>query len=128
MGRKNSSGGGVYADYWHIPGGGVHQSEDKITALKREVLEETNINVNKFPISLVDDKGFGTSPKRINGDMVLCEMTFFVYKIKLDKKASDIIPSPTDDLVELNWVDVDKLGDYQLAPPSVSLFQRLGIL
>jgi 8-oxo-dGTP pyrophosphatase MutT (NUDIX family) len=32
MGKKESDGGGVYADCWHIPGGGIDEGEDQIKA------------------------------------------------------------------------------------------------
>jgi 8-oxo-dGTP pyrophosphatase MutT (NUDIX family) len=34
VGMKDSKGGGVYSDCWHIPGGGVDEGEEKLDALK----------------------------------------------------------------------------------------------
>ena len=31
LGRKHPEKGGVYADCWHIPGGGIDEGEDKET-------------------------------------------------------------------------------------------------
>ena len=39
MGMKDPQKGGVYADCWHIPCGVIDDGENKITALKREILE-----------------------------------------------------------------------------------------
>jgi len=43
QGMKDPAKGGVYADCWHIPGGGIDEGEDKRTALIREIQEETGI-------------------------------------------------------------------------------------
>ena len=50
MGRKDPSKGGVYSDYWHIPGGGVDQGETLKHALTREVKEEVGIDIRPYSI------------------------------------------------------------------------------
>ncbi len=83
QGMKNPNDKGVYSDCWHIPGGGINNSEDKITALIREIKEETGIVISPEKIELVDDHGYGESEKTLkeNGERVLCKMKFSVYKI-----------------------------------------------
>jgi 8-oxo-dGTP pyrophosphatase MutT (NUDIX family) len=128
---KDPAKGGVYVDCWHIPGGGIDEGEDKMTALKREILEETGININPYPIELVDDKGRGQSEKilKTTGEKVLCDMIFNVYKIVInDKDANQINVSLNDDLVKYTWTDPKDLGVLKLTPPSVDLFDRLGYL
>lgn len=34
--------------YWHLPGGHLHVNESYIDGLKREIKEETNINISKI--------------------------------------------------------------------------------
>ena len=34
--------------YWHLPGGHLHVNESYINGLKREIKEETNINISKI--------------------------------------------------------------------------------
>lgn len=131
QGRKDPSKGGVYADCWHIPGGGIDVGEEKVDALIREVREETGIDVSAYPIELVDDVGGGTSEKTLKdtGETVLCEMKFFIYRIVLgDQNAEDVEVSLNDDLVEYAWTDLVDLGRLKLTPPSVELFKRLGYL
>ena len=63
MGKKHPGKGGVYANCWHIPGGGIENQETKMSALKREIQEEVGINISTYKISFLDDKGEGESTK-----------------------------------------------------------------
>ena len=130
QGMKNSQEGGVYWDCWHIPGGGVVEGENKEEALKREVKEETGIDVSGYKIVLVDDAGRGESNKTLKtGENVICKMNFFVYKVEINDKNSDEIKvSLNDDLVKYRWTDPKELSNLKLTPPSVELFKKLGYL
>lgn len=130
MGKKDPSKGGVYAEAWHIPGGGVDEGEDKLTTLRREILEETNIPVDGAEIELTDDTGRGATEKTLKdtGERVWCNMNFNVYSVRLKQAAGQIELKPSDDLVELRWFDLSELPNVQLTPPSVELFTRLGYL
>lgn len=131
QGKKDPSRGGVYADCWHIPGGGIDEGEEKVDALIREIREEAGIDISAYPIELVDDIGGGTSEKTLGdtGETVLCEMKFFVYRVVLlDQNAEDVEVSLNDDLVEYAWTDLADLDLLKLTPPSAELFKRLGYL
>jgi 8-oxo-dGTP diphosphatase len=126
QGKKDPKRGGVYVDYWHIPGGRVEEGEDKEKALLREIKEETGIDIAVYDVSLIDDIGRGEAID--TEEQVLRTMTFYIYKILLDKDASDIEITLSDDLVEYRWTDPKELKDLPLTPPSVELFTRLGYL
>jgi len=130
MGKKDPAQGGVYADAWHIPGGGVDDGEDNLTTLQREVLEETNIDIADAEIELIDDLGRGATEKTLKdtGEKVWCHMNFNVYSVKLTKTADQMTLAPTDELVELRWFDISELSGARLTPPSIELFTRLGYL
>ncbi len=126
---KNPNKGGVYADCWHIPGGGIEEGEDKIKALKREISEEVGIDISLFKIDLIDNKGKGVSTKKLkNGKEVKCYMQFNVYKVDIPLASKMVKVNLTDDLEKCLWLDLKKVGDYKLTPPSVQLFKRLGWL
>lgn len=128
MGMKDPKKGGVYSDCWHIPGGGVDRGESKIDALIRETFEETGIDISPYKITLIDDTGSGESEKTLKdtGEKVLCKMKFFVYRVGIDDKdASKIKTKLNDDLVKVEWVDLENLKNYKLTPPSIKLFAKL---
>ena len=130
MGLKDPNLGGVYTDCWHLPGGGVHDGETKLAALYREIDEETGIEVAGLNISLIDDKGNGQAEKTISetGERILSIMRFYVYRVDMGKEAESLTLVAGDDLTTLRWVPLDDLKNYQLTPPSITLFHRLGLL
>jgi 8-oxo-dGTP pyrophosphatase MutT (NUDIX family) len=131
QGRKNPKMGGVYADCWHIPGGGIKDGETKEQALIREIKEETGIDISKYKVALIDDVGEGESEKILSetGEKVLCRMKFFVYKVEIsDKLAANVQVSLNGDLEEYVWTDTPELKNKKLTPPSVELFKKLGYI
>lgn len=130
QGKKDPVKGGVYAEAWHIPGGGIEEGEDAMTALIREIKEETGIDISPYRIELIDNIGRGESEKTLkSGERVICEMEFDVYKVVIeDKKADEIIAMPGGDLVECAWRDISNLKGIPLTPPSQELFTRLGYI
>lgn len=130
QGMKDPKGGGAYSDCWHIPGGGIDEGESREKALQREIMEETGIDLSGYNVELVDDMGKGTSEKVLpDGERVLCEMNFSVYKVVIDdKNANEIVVKLNDDLVQYRWSDLQDLPNLKLTPPSIDLFTRLGYL
>lgn len=129
FGKKDSQRGGVYLDKWHIPGGGIENDEQQLDTLKREVMEETGIDIKTANITLIDNLGSAVTPKKMpSGEIVPCQMEFLVYKVELSEKSEQVKMMPGDDFAQLQWVPIDKVNEYPLTPPSVSLFLRIGWL
>ncbi len=46
--------GGVYPGLWTVPGGGIKEGETKLAALKREILEETGVDITDAKIERLE--------------------------------------------------------------------------
>lgn len=69
--------------HWEVPGGGVNAGEDSVDAARREVLEETGIDVSGA------DGGYAFTYKRVNPEE---KNNYFVdiYKFVMDFDESDV--------------------------------------
>lgn len=128
FGKKDPIKGGVYSDCWHIPGGGIDDGEDKIEALKREVLEETGIKIATQNVKLLDDEDTGQSEKVLKdtGEKVLCNMKFNVYIVNINQNSEDIDIKLKDDLVKYSWFTREDLKGIKLTPPGEKLYRKIG--
>ena len=80
---------------WDLPGGFMHEDEHPLEALRREVREETALEIEPL-----DFLGFWLEP--YDGRIVLCLV--WIARVSGDAR-------PGDDLVELHWFDPDGLPD-----------------
>ena len=78
---------------WDLPGGFLHEDEHPLDALRREVREETALEIE--PLEFL---GFWLEPYA--GRIVLC----LAWAAQARGR-----PRPGDDLVELRWFDPDEL-------------------
>lgn len=127
MGKTDPAAGGVYSGCWVIPGGGVDAGESKLEALRREMLEETRLDIGPYEVRLVEDGDSGQSEKTLKGtgEQVMVHMNFFTYEIKIDKPAAEIPAKETPELVTLQWLSMKDLPKEKLAPPTVKLLKKL---
>ena len=127
---KQAGNVGTYFGCWLIPGGGMDQGETPDEAIIREILEETGLDVTCYPRELLfhDRKAATEKIIRGTGEKVWYEMHFYDFKILIPLNAQEIPVTPSDDLVELLWIDRRELSNYPLPPPSVELFKKLGYI
>jgi 8-oxo-dGTP diphosphatase len=85
---------------WDLPGGFLHEDEHPVDALRREVREETALELDTLEFL-----GFWLEP--YDGRIVLC--------LTWTARATGE-PRAGDDLVELHWFEPDKLPD----PPELA--------
>lgn len=114
--RQNKPGG-AYPDTLHIPGGGLETGEDPDEAVKREILEETDLRVTNltrfdFDHDIVIYKG---QPTQFIFLRYLCDWEEGVAKAGSD--ACNIV-----------WLSQEELKESDHNPPSLRLLKRLSLL
>ena len=89
------------AGWWEIPGGGAMAGEDSLTALKREVREETGINLTNANCKVLysyknyDEKG----GDNYFADIYLAEADFTIDDVNVDR----------NEVIGLALADLDKI-------------------
>lgn len=131
MGRKDTQGGGVYTDVWHIPGGGVEPGESLEEAMRRELVQEVlGIDLENAEVEQFDNVGSGETTKTVDGKKYWCEMEFNRFKVVIpeDAEALSVLLQPGDDLVELRWFGPDELASVEQIPGGREFFQEIGLI
>ncbi|HWY79193.1 MAG TPA: NUDIX domain-containing protein [Candidatus Sulfotelmatobacter sp.] len=118
LGRKPDNVG-PYPNTWHFPGGGVNLEDESVAdAVKRELKEETSLEVAEMErVSFSEDY----EPNK-NGEMT--HYVFLVYKVipkTTDAKAAD-------DIVKVQWFTKSEVKKLSLTRPSLTFFQEIGWL
>ncbi len=104
----------VYRHGWGLPGGLVEGGEDPAAAARREVLEETGLDVELVgePAVVVDPV-----PQRVD----------VVYRARLVDEAAVPVPS-SPEIAVVEWFPRDELPDLQLeATQAVMALARAGV-
>ncbi|MCA9329674.1 NUDIX hydrolase [Candidatus Saccharibacteria bacterium] len=121
---------GAYEGLWVVPGGGIEDGETKEDAMRREVMEETGLDVSDADTKIVPGVHSGQSEKtlRDSGERVLVKMRFFDFEVRFKKPASQINASAKDDFVEAEWFSKNELELDKLSPPTKKLLQDIKFL
>lgn len=130
MGQKDPAKGGVYSEFWHIPGGGIDEGESLEDAVIREVREEVGLTVMPEQLKQVPIVGEGQTTKVIDGERVWCKMKFNRFEVRLDQPAAELSSQvqPGDDLVELTWFSPEELADVEQIPGGKEFFIEAGYI
>lgn len=100
---------------WDTPGGFLEEGEDPLDGLKRELREETGLEIEpgEFVGALIDLYGDGSEAQ-------------YVLSLNWTARIIGGEPAPADDISEIRWFAADELpGDDEIGFPCVaSLVQR----
>lgn len=118
LGQK-PPGKGPYPDTWHIPGGGIVLGEESADeAIRREIEEETGLNVKNLKKVEWDTD---VEPNKHGEETYYIFLQYTCYYYKGDVR-------PGGDMNNFQWVDVSRLSEFNLNKPTEILFEKLGYL
>ena len=92
---------------WEMLGGGLDHNEDPVSCLKREIFEETGLNV--LGVSACP-KYFLTAPR--TGTTITTYIANVVYEIQLE----NLDFTPSDECQELRFFSIDEMAQVELFP------------
>ena len=114
---KQNKTDGAYPDMLVIPGGGLELGENPDDAMRRELLEETNITVkNLKPFN------FDTAIRDYKGDVY--QLIFLQYTAEY----GDGEPKAGSDAKELVWVDKKDLENQPINEAAMKLLKDVGVV
>ena len=102
--------------HYALPGGRVQANEDSITALKREVVEELNLEIENINFMGVVENFFTVIEANYHEYMWMIKSEF-KDKSVYDKER--IIGCEQDKQLIFEWVDIEKLKDINFRPIGV---------
>jgi ADP-ribose pyrophosphatase YjhB (NUDIX family) len=116
--RKFDPARNPYKEPWGLFGGRLEGEGGVEEMMNRELKERWNMTVR-----INEQLAWDEDQKKDHDG----EMKRFLY---LDARCelSSGEPKPANPNEELQWVDIEKLGEYQHVPPGVRLFKKLGYL
>lgn len=101
---------------WSVPGGSIEWGETLADALKREIREETGLEIEIIKLIGITDLIVDSEPG--------------YHYVLIDYLARPVGGnlSPGSDAVDVQWVYVDNLSDYELTPHLHECLREAGIL
>lgn len=105
---------GPWQDHWAVPGGRVELGETMVDAARREVREETNLDVRIGPAVWTGDVIGPGDPPEYHFTLV----DFVAFPLGGELRAGD-------DAAEARWVTPAEAAGLRLIPTMPSLFERI---
>ena len=99
---------------WEFPGGKIEFSEDPPTALKREIKEELNFEIEVSDILCVSSHNYRQGPDEVKHVLMLA------YSCAYKKGIPEI-----RDVHDFKWVRVENLDEYDFAAADLPIIERL---
>jgi len=100
---------------WSVPGGKLEAGESLIECCRREMQEETGLEVNVLSIAAVVERRIE------NFHYVIID-----FWVELVDEQNNI-PVAASDVSEARWIDLEKIGDYPLVTGLSEIIQRAAL-
>lgn len=114
---KQDKEGGAYQNCLHLVGGGLEDNETLEEAIKREVMEEVHIQLERV------------LPFDFDSDIVMYkgEMTHLIF-LRFTAEIQEFAGYPDSDAKEIVWLKKDEILNYRHNEPSMRFFKRMGLI
>lgn len=115
---KMANDKGVYPRQWGLVGGGMDEIETMEEALRREVREETSLEIcDVAPFRFADDRQMKLMK---DGNREEVYMIYLVFDAKLAGGELRL----NEEWSEARWVDTSELSEFDLNPPTWETFRE----
>jgi ADP-ribose pyrophosphatase YjhB (NUDIX family) len=102
--------------YWSLPGGVLETGETLKEGIRREVLEETGLDVDPYEMAEIFERIIRDAQGQVEYHYVLAD---FLCRVESGS------PRPADDVSALQWVDVSCLRDLLLTQGTLEVIERV---
>jgi 8-oxo-dGTP pyrophosphatase MutT (NUDIX family) len=116
--RKKPDGSPPYRQTWYLFGAQATPDTSPDEALKKHVKNQAGIDIRI-------DKKFSWDTE-VKQDLDGVEKFFVYLDVLCEYTAGE--PTLTPGIEKLEWVEIDRLKDYDIVPPSVEVFKKLGYI
>ena len=116
--RKKPDGSPPYAETWYLFGAELIAGVSPGQAIQEHVKQQTGIDI-------VVNQKFSWDTE-IKSDLDGVEKQFIYLDVMCDYIGGELVPIPG--IEKLEWVNKNDLNQYDIVPPSVEVFKKLGWL
>jgi len=118
---KKPANRGVFAGQWGLPGGGIEPGESMLEALRREVREETGLEITEIrPLFFKDGQHAKLFP---DGSSREIYMIFLVFACQAQSHEVHL----GEEFESYAWVDGEDIRSYDLNEQTRDTFLKMGI-
>lgn len=100
---------------WSLPGGVVHPNEDMKSALKREIKEECGIDIEVYDLIDIFEYIERDGEGRVR-------YHYIVFDFRAEQSGG--ILEPASDALEVRWVSLSRLEEYELTDKVIEVINR----
>jgi len=118
--RKKPNGSLPYKETWYLFGGEVAEGQSSEEATIEIVKLQTGINI-KLRKNLTWDT-------EIKNDLDGERKQFIYLDSMYDYVDGELKIGENQNIEKLEWIPIEKLSEYDIVPPSIILFEKLGYL